>query len=106
MKTPAGSVNGIIRHCRGASKQMAAFCCPTYLLTVLDGAAGEVDVILQDALPRTPCHELLPRCWHSLRKAQGPGVGNETKLSFTGGWWMRPRFHLTCSRGRSVTNNL
>lgn len=38
----------------------------TYLLSVLDGAAREVDVILQDSLPRAPRHELLTGRWDSL----------------------------------------
>lgn len=41
--------------------------CPTlYLLSVLDGAAREVDVILQDSLPRAPRHELLTGRWDPL----------------------------------------
>lgn len=49
-----------------------------HLLAVLDVAAGEVDVILQDALPRPLCHKLLAGCWNSLYiKSNAPKVEQE-----------------------------
>lgn len=37
-----------------------------YLLAIFDAAAGEIDIVFQDSLPRTLGHELLPRHRNAL----------------------------------------
>lgn len=62
----------LLRHALTAAVPSSLCCCltlhclTTNLLSVLDGAAREVYVVLQDSLPCPPRHELLTGRWDSL----------------------------------------